>query len=387
MPRTRRQAPGGYVYHALNRAVARLPLFKKSRDYEAFFRVLDEALIRHPIRILGYCVMPNHWHFVLWPRKEGDLTAFLRWLTHTHTMRWHTHYHTAGTGHLYQGRFKSFPVEADDYFYTLMRYVERNALRAGLVQRAEDWPWGSLAFRAKGWEPTRALSALGRCRFRPTGWLVCTSRRRKRNWHALRRSVNRGAPYGSEVWQRKTAGRLDLGCTRCVRPAGRRSTPATRRSENEPRPLFFSEWYSTNDPECDRVQCGPRPTWDTVHMKKRSFKKHWQKNIGRDLDYLREKIAPAELPSFSKDIFPEMEVRSYFNDGVQLCYADQVELAHKYFERAIEINGHLVKSDKFRSKRCKKFFPVNRGEAGRRGVCPNHARRRNAVGSPQCFCE
>ena len=59
-------------------------------------------------------------------------------------MRWHAHYHSAGTGHLYQGRFKAFPVEDDDHFYSVVRYVERNALRAKLVPRAEQWRWSSL---------------------------------------------------------------------------------------------------------------------------------------------------------------------------------------------------------------------------------------------------
>jgi putative transposase len=119
--------------------VARLPLFQKDGDYEAFERVLTLALKKYPIRLLAYCVMPNHWHMVLWPREDGELSAFLRWLTLTHSMRWHTHYHTTGTGHLYQNRFKSFPIEADDHLYTVLRYVERNALRANLVKRAEDW--------------------------------------------------------------------------------------------------------------------------------------------------------------------------------------------------------------------------------------------------------
>src|SRR5207244_3632564 len=145
MPRSARNAPGGLVYHVLNRAVARLPLFQKDGDYAAFERVLAEALARHPIRLLSYCVMPNHWHMVLWPKKDGELTAFLRWLTHTHTMRWHAHYHTSGTGHLYQGRFKSFPIEADDHLYAVLRYVERNALRAGLVGRT---PRSSAGFAA-----------------------------------------------------------------------------------------------------------------------------------------------------------------------------------------------------------------------------------------------
>ncbi len=103
------------MYHVLNRAVARLPLFQKADDYEAFERVLSETQERFPTRILAYCVMPNHWHFVVWPRKDGELTDFFCWLAHTHTMRWHAHYNTSGTGHVYQGRFKAFPVETDDF--------------------------------------------------------------------------------------------------------------------------------------------------------------------------------------------------------------------------------------------------------------------------------
>ena len=137
-------AEGGLVYHALNRANARQTIFDDDGDYEAFERVLAEAVDRHVMRLLAYCVMPNHFHLVLWPRADGDLSRFMRWLTLTHTQRWHAHHHTAGTGHLYQGRFRSFPVQDDGHLLTLCRYVERNALRAGLVGRAEDWRWGSL---------------------------------------------------------------------------------------------------------------------------------------------------------------------------------------------------------------------------------------------------
>src|SRR5205814_5019713 len=147
---TARHAPGGLVYHVLNRAVARLPLFEKDGDYQAFERVMGEALHETPMRVLAYCLMPNHWHMVLWPEHDGELTAFVRWLTHTHSMRWHAHYHTGGTGHIYQGRFKSFPIEGDDHFYTVCRYVERNPLRANLVQRAEHWRWSSLWRRIHG---------------------------------------------------------------------------------------------------------------------------------------------------------------------------------------------------------------------------------------------
>ncbi len=169
MPRTARVAPGGLVYHVLNRAVARLPLFEKTADYEAFERVLAETQQRHPTRILAYCLMPNHWHFVLWPREDDELTAFLRWLTHTHTMRWHAHHQTAGTGHLYQGRFKSFPVQTDEHLYAVLGYVERNAVRAKLADRAERWRWSSVGRRAAGDDESRVLLSPGRSRCPPTG--------------------------------------------------------------------------------------------------------------------------------------------------------------------------------------------------------------------------
>ena len=116
MPRRPRIATGGLVYHVLNRRVGRLPLFDTNQDYVAFERVLEETIARTGIRLLAYCVMPNHWHLLLWPRNDEDLSESLRWLTVTHTQRWHVAHRTAGTGPLYQGRFKSFPVQTDAHF-------------------------------------------------------------------------------------------------------------------------------------------------------------------------------------------------------------------------------------------------------------------------------
>ena len=137
------------MYHVINRGVGRQTLFHKQEDYAAFERVLAEVHAEIPVRTLGYCLMPNHWHFVLWPREDGELSAFMRRVTHTHTQRWHAHYHTTGTGHLYQGRFKNFPVKSDVHLLLVLRYVERNALQANLVARAEDWTWCSLWRRQK----------------------------------------------------------------------------------------------------------------------------------------------------------------------------------------------------------------------------------------------
>jgi putative transposase len=81
--------------------------------------------------------MPNHWHFKLWPKNDRDLAASMQQLTNTHVKRWKEHRHEIGHGHLYQGRYKCFPVETNEYFYSAVRYVERNALRANLVRSAE----------------------------------------------------------------------------------------------------------------------------------------------------------------------------------------------------------------------------------------------------------
>jgi putative transposase len=103
-----------------------------------------------PIPVLAYCLVPTHWHFVLWPQRNGQLDEFLRWLTLTHSVPWQAHDHAVGSGHVYQNRFEAFPVESDDHLYTVLRYVERNAPRSGLVQRAEDWRGSSLAARLLG---------------------------------------------------------------------------------------------------------------------------------------------------------------------------------------------------------------------------------------------
>ena len=157
MPRSPRPPAGGIVTHVLNRANARLPMFEHDDDYELFERTLEQARARTPMRILSYCVMPNHWHLVLWPRGDSDLPEFMRWLTVAHTQRWHAAHGTAGMGHIYQGRYKSFPCERDEHLLALCRYVERNAKRAGLVKRAEDWRWGSLARWKHGTTKDRAL--------------------------------------------------------------------------------------------------------------------------------------------------------------------------------------------------------------------------------------
>ena len=219
MGRPLRTTRGGLAYHVLNRANARMRLFEDDGDYAAFERVIAQACQRVPMRILAYCLMPNHWHLLLWPRHDGDLSQFVRWLTLTHTQRWRAHQHSTGAGHVYQGRFKLFVVQTDEHLLTVCRYVERNALRAKLVDRVEDWRWGSLWQRQFRDAKTQGLLS---------PWLV----ERPRNWlewvhdaetdavlGSLRCSVNRGQPFGSAQWVARTVERLELAST--LRPRGR----------------------------------------------------------------------------------------------------------------------------------------------------------------------
>ncbi len=224
MGRPLRVAAGGYVYHVLNRANGRARIFLKDGDYVAFEQILAEALAHVPgMRLLSYCLMPNHWHMLLWPRADGELSDFGHYLTLTHTQRWHAHNRHVGTGHLYQGRFKSFPVAGNDHFYVVCRYIERNAQRAELVARAEDWRWGSL-WRRQQTDPklTPLLSAWPVVM--PSQWIeIVNQPQTQEELERLRRSVQRGQPFGEEAWAEKTAKKLGLEST--LRPRGRPKKP------------------------------------------------------------------------------------------------------------------------------------------------------------------
>jgi putative transposase len=219
MGRPHRADEGGYVYHVLNRANARMTIFEGDGDYEAFHKVLAEAVARTEIRLISYCIMPSHWHLIVWPRKDGMLSQFAGWLTLTHTQRWHAHRRSAGSGHVYQGRFKSFPIQDDEHFYTVARYVERNALRANLVRRAEQWPWGSLHCWLRGSAEDKELLAAWPSPRKPNWVDHVNAPQTEAELQALRRSVARGSPFGDEMWTDKTVRRLGLEST--LRARGR----------------------------------------------------------------------------------------------------------------------------------------------------------------------
>jgi putative transposase len=221
------------VYHIWNRAAGRLRLFKKPEDYAAFERIMIEAHQRHPLRILDWCVMPNHWHFVVWPKADRQVTAFVRWLAHTHAMRAITHRRVLGMGPLYQGRFKSLPVQMDEHLLILLRYVQRNPVRAGLVDKVARWPHGSEAARSVAGDGELAGLLSQWPVQRPGNWSAWVNRAQTpAEVEALREHVRRSRPYGDPRWVKQTAAKLKLGWTLRQRGGYRRMAVQTRR---EPR--------------------------------------------------------------------------------------------------------------------------------------------------------
>jgi len=210
MSRGARVAPAGLIYHVFNRSAGRFKMFRHEGDFDAFVRVMVAAYERFPIRILSFCVLADHWHFVVWPRHDGELSDFFRWLAHTHAMRWRVAHHTVGYGHLYADRFKSFAVQKDEHLQTVCRFVESRPLLDGSQARAEGWRWSSLWMRAEGTEEQKQML----CDWplaRPNDWVSrINAGMTEGELDQLKPSLERGRPFGDEKWQAQTAHRLGL---------------------------------------------------------------------------------------------------------------------------------------------------------------------------------
>jgi putative transposase len=213
----RRNVEPGFVYHVLNRGSERRQLFFTDADYEMFEQLVSTTYRRIPLRIFTYQLMPNHWHFVVRPADKEEVSQFFQYLSGVHARRFRADRQTSGFGHVYQDRFRSFPVQSDGHFLTVCRYVERNALRAGLVDRAENWRWSGLWRRLhdcddwldSAWPVPRHTNWMERVNQPLTAAELA----------AVQTSIQRGRPLGTPQWVRTTADHLGLRHT--MRSPGR----------------------------------------------------------------------------------------------------------------------------------------------------------------------
>jgi len=221
MPRTARAIVGGCCYHVLNRANKRALVFHESADYEQFLALIARSQSRLTLPILAACLMPNHVHLVVRPAASADLARWMHWAFTTHVRWYHAKYAT--TGRIWQGRFKAFVIQEDHHLLTVMRYVERNALRAKLIERAEDWEWGSLAWR-RAHRPPAALTS---CPVPlPTYWRhLVNEPQTSAELAEIRACANRQRPFGGQEWVAQQV--KQLGLKSSVTPVGR--PPRSRR--------------------------------------------------------------------------------------------------------------------------------------------------------------
>lgn len=217
MPRRARVSPDGFVQHVLNRGDHRETLFHKPGDFRAFLSAVADTAVKVPMRILAYCIMRNHFHFLLWPLKGRDLPRFMGVLMNTHINRYLSHYPPASPGHLYQGRYTNVIVEMGKPLLSVARYVEANALNAGLVTRAEHYPWSSASSTAG--DPERPVLSDWPSQ-KPTNWSALVNLRTpSHELQRIQRTAARGAPYGSPAWTERML--KELGLEHTVRGPGR----------------------------------------------------------------------------------------------------------------------------------------------------------------------
>ena len=214
MPRIARGETAGGIYHIINRGNFRMQVFDDTEDYTYFLELLKTGMKKEDVELHAYCLMPNHFHLLLVPQREGSLSRLMQWVMTSHVRYYHKKNKTSG--HVWQGRYKSFIVEQESYYVTLIRYIEANALRAKLIDRAETWEYGSLHDRISNGttiihEPSMIL---------PDDWTEYVNEPiYPHELEKIRNSVNRQAPLGEPVWQEETA--IQFGLLSTLKSRGR----------------------------------------------------------------------------------------------------------------------------------------------------------------------
>ena len=219
MGRPPRNSQGGTIYHVIGRGLKPKPIFRSMEDYREFDVTLAQAVDRFDARLLAYCVLPKHWHLVLIPRKDGDLSKLMAWLTTTHSARWHTKPRRAGTGGLYERRFRSFPVQDTKKLFDIIQFVESHPLRSGMVALPNDWPWSSVSRRGNESATSGPMLSIPPVPL-PLDWTEQLSLEMSTaTLDQIKHCIQRSCPYGDAGWVQKTAAKLSLEST--LRPRGR----------------------------------------------------------------------------------------------------------------------------------------------------------------------
>ncbi len=216
MPRGNRDIHENLIYHVLNRGNGKQKIFHKRYDYDVFIELMRQAKEEYPVKIYAYCLMPNHFHIVIMPLKAKALSNFMQWLMTTHVRRHHKRYDSSG--HIWQGRFKSFIVSDDEYLLTLLRYVETNPVRAKLVKLIEDWNWSSYRERKMGNNSKNLIDQIPI--ELPKDWdNFIAEPIEDKDYLDIKRSIVRGSPFGPQEWRAQICKKLGLEHT--LRARGR----------------------------------------------------------------------------------------------------------------------------------------------------------------------
>ncbi len=215
MPRQARNVAAGYIYHVLNRGNKKQTIFHKEKDYIVFLELMKTAKEKFPIKIFAYCLMPNHYHFALMPLQVDHLSKWIHWLTTVHAGKYHFHYQTSG--HIWQSRFKNILVQDDYHFSTVLKYIERNPVRAGYVNSPDNWPWSSykesLGEKLNGLLDERPINL-------QIGWEeFVNSPIKTTELEDLRKCIKKQLPYGDEKWKNEISTKLGIQCFE--KPMGR----------------------------------------------------------------------------------------------------------------------------------------------------------------------
>ena len=208
MPRHPRCSPDGYVQHVINRGDHRETLFHKRSDFAAFIALMAETARRIPMRVLAYCIMKNHFHLLLWPHRGIELPEYMQVLMNLHIQRYLKHYPPASPGHIYQGRYRNVIVQNGHHVLTVARYIEANPLKAGIVERAEDYEWSSAWPHSEGIDrPVLEPGAIERS----AAWRTFVNEPMSAETiQGLEHSIRKGLPIGSPEWKNRVVAQFGL---------------------------------------------------------------------------------------------------------------------------------------------------------------------------------